>query len=198
MAVLNEIVIGTAAQVKDETFDENSLYGVTDYPIGGITNAQMAAALTPLYNALYQAGEVFICSDTGTYVKGRAYKFTGTSWELVTEFDTTPTADSVKPVTSNGIKNYVDTAVNSGKATSGTATLLAASWSGTSYSLTISDLGANDTIIFYPASATDQENAASAGIFISPVTSGTSVTITAQTAPTVDIAFVYSIIKGAA
>ena len=108
MAKLNEIVMGTLSQVKDETLDADSLYEITDYPLVGITNAQMAAALTPDYNKFYQTGDLFICMDSGTYTKGRAYKFTGTSWDLISEFDTTPTEGSIKPVTSGGVKSYVD------------------------------------------------------------------------------------------
>ena len=102
-STFNKIVIGTLAQVAQQTLDPDSLYQITDYPVGGITNAQMAQALTPTYNAFFMTGDVFVCSDTGTYTKGRAYRFTGTAWELVTEFDTAPTENSVKPVTSGGV-----------------------------------------------------------------------------------------------
>lgn len=94
MAVMNEIVIGTLSQVAEETIGENNLYEITDYPFGGISNAQMAAALTPTYNAFYQVGDVFICVDSGTYTKGLAYRFTGTSWVLVEEFATKSYVDN--------------------------------------------------------------------------------------------------------
>lgn len=103
-----KIVVRTLAQAAALTLDPNVLYEITDYPVGGITNALMASALTPTYNGFFMAGDVFVCTDAGTYTKGRAYRFTGTAWELVTEFDTAPTENSVKPVTSGGVKSYVD------------------------------------------------------------------------------------------
>ena len=102
-APFNKIISGTLAQVALQTLDPDSIYQITDYPVGGITNAVMASALTPTYNGFFMAGDVFVCSDTGTYTKGRAYRFTGTAWELVTEFDSAPTENSVKPVTSGGV-----------------------------------------------------------------------------------------------
>lgn len=108
MANLNKIVIRNLEQAAALPLDQNNLYEITDYPVGGITNSVMAAALTPTYNAFFRVGETFICTDTGTYTKGRAYRFTGTAWDLVTEYDSTPTENSTKPVTSGGVKSYVD------------------------------------------------------------------------------------------
>lgn len=176
MSSLNDIVIGTLAQIAQETINADELYQITDYPVGGITNAQMAAALTPTYNAFFQTGEVFICSDTGTYTKGAAYKFTGTSWELV--------------------KDYASVSdVNALKCVNGTATLLAASWVGTDYTLTIAELGANDSITFAPLAA-DKAAADAAGLWANPVTSGTSCYFTATNAPAVDIELAYTITRG--
>lgn len=100
---LNEIVVLTVDQSARETFREDNLYEISDYPVGGITNAQMAQALNPTYNQLYHTGDCFICVDSGTYTKGRAYRFTGTAWAEITEFDTAPTENSGKPVTSGGV-----------------------------------------------------------------------------------------------
>ena len=83
-APFNKIICGTLAQIALQTLDPNALYEIKDYPVGGITNAQMASALTPTYNAFFMTGDVFICVDSGTYTKGSAYKFTGVSWELIT------------------------------------------------------------------------------------------------------------------
>ena len=111
MAILNDYIICTLAQIAGQTLDPNSLYSITDYPVGGITNAQMGLALTPQYNAFFMTGDTFICVDNGTYTKGRAYRFTGVAWELVTEFDASPTQDSVKPVTSGGVYSYIESTV---------------------------------------------------------------------------------------
>lgn len=103
MAKLSEIVAGTLSQIKNETLDPNSLYKIDDYPLVGITNAQMAAALTQDFKIFFQTDDVFICIDSGTYLKGRAYKYTGSTWVLISEYDEYPTENSNKPVTSGGI-----------------------------------------------------------------------------------------------
>lgn len=90
------------------------------------------------------------------------------------------------------VKSYVDAL----KSVSGTATVAAASWSGTTYTLTISGLGANDSIFFTPSTTTDQENAGAAGLFFDPTHSAGTVTITADTAPVSDIDFDYTIVRG--
>ena len=77
------MVVGTLAQVSVQTIDPDKIYEVTDFPEGGITNAQMLGALTPAQNAFYRVGETFVCTDSGTYKQGCIYKFTGISWELL-------------------------------------------------------------------------------------------------------------------
>lgn len=79
---------------------------------------------------------------------------------------------------------------------SGTATLLASSWSDNSYSLTVSALGANDAIFFSPATSADKTAMESANIFVS--VNGTSVTFTAGTTPTANISLNYFIARGKA
>lgn len=79
---------------------------------------------------------------------------------------------------------------------SGDVTLVAASWSNNSYSLTVSALGTNDAIFFSPASATDKSALETANCIIS--VSGTTVTFTAVTTPTADIDLNYFIARGKA
>lgn len=86
--------------------------------------------------------------------------------------------------------------VNSLKCVNGTATLLAASWVGTDYTLTVAELGANDSITFTPLTAADKAAADEAELWANPVTSGTSCYFTATTAPTADIELAYTITRG--
>lgn len=82
------------------------------------------------------------------------------------------------------------------KGVGGTITLLASSWSGTTYTLTVVGLGTNDAIFFSPSTTTDKEALEANKVFISPSTSGTTVTITAETAPSTDISLDYFISRG--
>lgn len=54
------------------SLDDAVDYDITDFPNTAITNAQMTAALG--YIRLFNAGEVFVCADDGTYTKGHAYQ----------------------------------------------------------------------------------------------------------------------------
>ena len=69
------------------SLDDAIDYDITDFPNGGITNAQMTAALG--YSRLFGDGEIYVCSDNGTYTKGHTYqvKVTGgvKSWEDITD-----------------------------------------------------------------------------------------------------------------
>ena len=68
------------------SLDDAIDYDIIDFPNGGITNAQMTAALG--YSRLFEDGEIYVCSDNGTYTKGHTYqvKVTGgvKSWEDIT------------------------------------------------------------------------------------------------------------------
>lgn len=68
------------------TLDDAIDYDITDFPNGGITNAQMTAALG--YSRLFEDGEIYVCSDNGTYTKGHTYQVKVTSgvksWEDIT------------------------------------------------------------------------------------------------------------------
>ena len=77
----------TMAQFEALTsLDDAVDYNITDFPNGGITNAQMTAALG--YSRLFVDGDVFVCSDSGTYTKGHTYQVKVTngvkSWEDIT------------------------------------------------------------------------------------------------------------------
>lgn len=68
-----------------ESITNDADYNITDYPNTSITNEQMAYALT--CKRLFKAGEIFMCSDEGTYTKGTTYMIVENnevkSWELV-------------------------------------------------------------------------------------------------------------------
>ena len=77
----------TMAQFEALTsLDDAVDYDITDFPNGGITNAQMTAALG--YSRLFEDGEIYVCSDDGTYTKGHIYQVKVTngvkSWEDIT------------------------------------------------------------------------------------------------------------------
>lgn len=74
---------GTLDQISELEIDRDKQYIIFDYPIGGITNAYMAAALTEAQKGFYQVGSVYMCTDSGTYTARHFYKFTGYSWEEV-------------------------------------------------------------------------------------------------------------------
>lgn len=69
------------------SLDDAVDYDITDFPNGGITNAQMTAALG--YSRLFEDGEIYVCSDNGTYKKGHTYQVKVTSgvksWEDITD-----------------------------------------------------------------------------------------------------------------
>ena len=77
----------TMAQFEALTSLDDAIdYNITDFPNGGITNAQMTAALG--YSRLFVDGDVFVCLDNGTYTKGHTYQVKVTngvkSWEDIT------------------------------------------------------------------------------------------------------------------
>ena len=77
----------TMAQFEALTSLDDAIdYDIIDFPNGGITNAQMTAALG--YSRLFGDGEIYVCSDNGTYTKGNWYQIKVTngvkSWEDIT------------------------------------------------------------------------------------------------------------------
>lgn len=90
----------------------------------------------------------------------------------------------------------IDQFAGSIKGASGTVTLLAANWTGTTYSLTVAGLGDNDAIFFTGNSAADKTLIEEAGLFIDPNTVSGVVTITATTTPVSDIVMSYFITRG--
>lgn len=89
----------TMAQFEALTELDNAVdYDITDFPNGGITNAQMTTALG--YSRLFGDGDVFVCSDDGTYTKGHTYKVKVTggvkSWEDITPESTPATGTNIQ------------------------------------------------------------------------------------------------------
>lgn len=88
MSNLTSIIRGTKEKyLAQNTIDNNALYALTNMPEYSISNADMSLAVTTQQD-LYEAGEIFICSDSGNYLKGHIYqvKVTGgvKSWEDIT------------------------------------------------------------------------------------------------------------------
>jgi hypothetical protein len=93
----------TMAQFEALTsLDDAVDYDITDFPNGGITNAQMTDALG--YSKLFEDGDVFVCLDNGTYTKGHTYQVKVTdgvkSWE-----DITPSGSPFKNSTFESTEN---------------------------------------------------------------------------------------------
>lgn len=89
----------TMAQFEALTsLDDAVDYNITDFPNGGITNAQMTAALG--YSRLFVDDDVFVCLDNGTYTKGHTYQVKVTngvkSWEDITPESTSPTGTDIQ------------------------------------------------------------------------------------------------------
>lgn len=89
----------TMAQFEALTEPDDAVdYDIVDFPNTAITNAQMTAALG--YTRLFNAGEVFVCADDGTYTKGHTYqvKVDGDvkSWEDITPTSGTQSSQAVQ------------------------------------------------------------------------------------------------------
>lgn len=89
----------TMAQFEALTsLDDAVDYDITDFPNGGITNAQMTEALG--YSRLFVDGDVFVCLDNGIYTKGHTYQVKVTSgvksWEDITPESTPATGTNIQ------------------------------------------------------------------------------------------------------
>ena len=86
MANLTSIIRGTKEKyLAQSTIDNDALYALTNMPEYSISNADMALAVTTQQD-LYEAGEIFMCSDSGNYLKGHIYQLNGskTGWNDIT------------------------------------------------------------------------------------------------------------------
>lgn len=84
MAKATKIREETLAQLAQDGINENDLYSIVDYPMGGITNSEMVAALTQAQDGFYRVNSVYLCVDSGTYLQNHFYKFNRYSWVDVT------------------------------------------------------------------------------------------------------------------
>ena len=86
MANLTSIIRGTKEKyLAQTTIDNDALYALSNMPEYSISNADMALAVTTQQD-LYEAGEIFICSDSGNYLKGHIYQLNDskTAWSDIT------------------------------------------------------------------------------------------------------------------
>jgi hypothetical protein len=73
MAKIKQLVENKLSNIQ--AVDENTLYSISDFPVGGITYAQMIEALTQ--EGFYQVGSVYLCTEGNeTYHTNHCYKFT--------------------------------------------------------------------------------------------------------------------------
>ena len=86
MANLTSIIRGTKEKyLAQNTIDNDALYALTNMPEYSISNADMSLAVTTQQD-LYEVGEIFICSDSGNYLKGHIYQLNDskTGWNDIT------------------------------------------------------------------------------------------------------------------
>lgn len=79
----------------------------------------------------------------------------------------------------------------------GSVVLKSTAWSSNySQKVSVSGLGEDDLVMFYPASADDREYMGYYGVFISPEAMGESFTVSARAKPLSDISLKYCIVRG--
>ena len=86
MANLTSIIRGTKEKyMAQSTIDNDALYALSNMPEYSISNADMSLAITTQQD-LYEVGEIFICSDSGNYLKGHIYQLNDskTGWNDIT------------------------------------------------------------------------------------------------------------------
>ena len=68
----------TLQELESTTIEDSTLYAIDDYPLGGITQAQMTNALKITQRGFYKVNSVYLCVDgdgTSTYIKNHFYRF---------------------------------------------------------------------------------------------------------------------------
>lgn len=86
MSNLTSIIRGTKEKyLAQSTIDNDALYALANMPEYSISNADMSLAITTQKD-LFEAGEIFICSDSGNYLKGHIYQLNDskTAWSDIT------------------------------------------------------------------------------------------------------------------
>lgn len=71
------------ALITAGTIVSNAQYYITDLDTVSISNANMTLALTT-ESVFYTSGQVFVCSDSGTYLQGHLYQYNTTEWTDIT------------------------------------------------------------------------------------------------------------------
>lgn len=83
--MIKKLLKGDLNDVSKLPITEQDDIEIPDFPEGGITNAQMAAALTPDLDGFYLLGSVYLCTDNGEHgIKSHLYEFTSDGWVDVT------------------------------------------------------------------------------------------------------------------
>lgn len=83
--MIKRLLKGNLNDIAQVPITEQDDVEIVDFPEGGITNAQMAAALTAELDGFYSVGSVYICTDNGEYgIKSHLYEFTSNGWVDIT------------------------------------------------------------------------------------------------------------------
>lgn len=83
--MIKKLLKGDLDNIAQVPITEQDDVEIPDFPEGGITNAQMAAALTEELDGFYLLGSVYLCTDNGEHgIKSHLYEFTLDGWEDVT------------------------------------------------------------------------------------------------------------------
>ena len=168
--------------VAQETYLDNVTYNSTTH------------VMTFTYNTAsgQTAIDVDLSGLVDTYTAGNGLQLSSGAFSVKLK-----TGESNLVVDSNGLSLSLTNIL----AKNGTATLLANGWtlSGSVYtqSVTVSSVGANDTLLVAGASANDCLEMQSANVFYATA-SGTTATFTAKQEPTADIDIEYTIVRGQA
>ena len=113
MAKIKQLIEKNISQIN--AVDENTLYSITDYPVGGITQEQMINALSLQQEGFYQINSVYMCIDDGdNYIKNHCYKFIpfedSCQWEDITPWNEAvdTTLESLKNIDDKKLYSITD------------------------------------------------------------------------------------------
>lgn len=151
--------IGTKAKFSSlSNIEQNRKYYISDLETFAITNSAMAEAKS-IYSNLYPIGEVYVCSDNGTYAQGRLYKWTGTDWEDITSTPTSLNLDNVLDGATRKLSDYATL--------TGTETLSNKTFQGN-----IRIIGSGGAVSIYTSALRDLYHSGTRHYFIHPISGG--------------------------
>lgn len=114
----------TLQELENTIIEDSTLYAIDDYPLGGITQAQMTNALKITQRGFYKVNSVYLCVDgdeTSSYIKNHFYKYTydettdAYSWvdtKAGADVDKELSTESENPVANKVITNVLNDKVS--------------------------------------------------------------------------------------